>query len=115
MQTLTKDTLNHFLWNPSKATVIDTSGQLEKFKKRFGASSQTDHDSQINVSRQSSASPASSVPAQSQSQSQSSQIDALLELAVGEAPKITDKKVVVKVVEQGALKGKAAKAKAGKK
>ena len=111
MQTLTKDTLNHFLWNPSKATVIDTSGQLEKFKKRFGASAQADHDSQINVSRQSSAAPASSA----QSQSQSSQIDALLELAVGEAPKITDKKVVVKVVEQGALKGKAAKAKASKK
>ncbi|KAJ3301859.1 hypothetical protein HDV03_000268 [Kappamyces sp. JEL0829] len=35
MLTLTKDTLNHALWNPSSTILDDQSGELAKFSKRF--------------------------------------------------------------------------------
>ena len=104
MQTLTKDTLNHHVWNPSKATLTDTSGQLEKFNKRFGAAQSNVIENSFNSETDGSF-----------DKKEKSQIDILLELAVGEAPKITEKKVIVKVVEAAAPKGKASKAKAVKK
>jgi ribosomal protein L31 len=109
MQTLTKDTLNHHIWNPSKATLTDTSGQLEKFNKRFGAQS-----NKIDSELKEDAWKSNERDVSSENIGKN-QIDELLELAVGEAPKITEKKVIVKVVETTAAKGKAAKAKVAKK
>jgi ribosomal protein L31 len=36
IMTLTKDTVNHPLWNPNSQVVDDQLGELSKFKKRFG-------------------------------------------------------------------------------
>lgn len=34
--TMTKDTLNHIVWNPSSTVVDDQLGELSKFASRFG-------------------------------------------------------------------------------
>ena len=34
--TLTKDTVNHVLWNPLSTVVDDRAGELQKFTDRFG-------------------------------------------------------------------------------
>ena len=39
---LTKDTLNHALWNPLSVKLDDTSGQISKFSSRFGDFSEFD-------------------------------------------------------------------------
>ncbi|KAJ3311134.1 hypothetical protein HDV04_003097 [Boothiomyces sp. JEL0838] len=36
MITLTKDTINHSLWNPLSQVVDDEIGELAKFEQRFG-------------------------------------------------------------------------------
>ncbi|KAJ3076113.1 hypothetical protein HDU98_005532 [Podochytrium sp. JEL0797] len=40
--TLTKDTRNHSLWNPSTNQVDDRTGELSKFAERFGDLSSLD-------------------------------------------------------------------------
>jgi hypothetical protein len=74
MVTLTKDTVNHALWNPASTILDDQSGQLAKFQKRFSG---------MGVS-----------------------LDQVLEVAVGQAPKILEKKIIEKVVAPVAKKGK---------
>lgn len=97
--TLTKDTLNHGLWNPAKAVQEEKGGELDRFHKRFGSSTSSSTTTVKDAS----------------SSSSSSSIKEMLDIAVGVAPKINEKKVVAKKVEAAApAKGKSAKAAAAK-